>query len=83
MRPLTIAVSAELAHLKEFLTGRGHNVVPPHEDNLAKADAVILSGMEQNTLGIHDTTTRVPVLDARGKNPEELLSEVEHRVRFM
>lgn len=83
MRTLTIAVSDELSSVKNYFVEQGHTVVPVLPDRIKDVDAVVLSGMRQDVAGIQDVQIHVPVLEARGLAPEEIMVEVERRTKLM
>ena len=40
--------------------------------NLGNVDAIVVTGMDQNVMGIQTTSTKVPIIDASGMVPEEV-----------
>lgn len=83
LRTLTIAISDDLSNIKDYFTMQGHRVVPVLEDSVHDVDAVVLSGMKKDVVGIQDIRTGVPVLEARGLSPEEIMSEVKRRTNLI
>lgn len=83
MRTLRIAVSDELSSVKNYFVEKGHTVVPVRRDTMEDVDMVVLSGLKKDFAGIQDMQLDVPVLEARGLAPEELIAEVERRARLM
>jgi galactitol-specific phosphotransferase system IIB component len=47
---------------------------------LKKYDAIVASGQDSNFLGMQDTKTKTPVINANGKTAEEICSEVKDRL---
>lgn len=47
---------------------------------LNQYDAIVSSGQDSNFLGMHDTKTKTPVINATGKTAEEICSEVKDRL---
>lgn len=74
-----IAIEPQLATIRDYLQGAGY-----HMTNLGDADpqtvsAVVVRGSDDNILGRQDTLTRVPVIEAAGRTPEEVRQELERR----
>jgi galactitol-specific phosphotransferase system IIB component len=43
-------------------------------------DAIVASGQDSNFLGMQDTTTKTPVINAKGKTAEEIYNEIKNRI---
>lgn len=71
-----VAVNEELKGLKEALASQGYDVVGLEKGDVDKADAVVITGMEQNLMGMEDTKSRVPVINAAGKTDEEIVRRI-------
>ncbi len=41
---------------------------------------LIISGMQNNMLGVQDTAFAAPIIDATGLSAEEVYEELQHRV---
>lgn len=77
-----IAVQRGLTPVQEYLDERGYEVETIDFDAFTKAhseeyDAIVLTGMSKNFLGMEDTATDVPVIDATGMTPEEVCEQIE------
>ncbi|HHW91433.1 MAG TPA: YkuS family protein [Firmicutes bacterium] len=74
-----VAVEEQLTPVKEYLQARGYQVVElrPH----VEADAVVVSGQNENMLGGHTIATTGPVINAEGMTPEEVYRQLEGRPR--
>lgn len=48
--------------------------------DLKKYDAIVSSGQDSNFLGMQDTNTKTPVINATGKTAEEVYNEVKDRL---
>jgi len=81
MRNNLIAVDDKLENVRQFLTDRGYHVVPLDPD-ISSVAAVVVSGMDEDYLGVQSMSTVAPVIDARGKAPEEILSDIEERLQI-
>lgn len=77
-----IAVQKGLTPVQEYLTERGYEVETIDFDAFTKAqteeyDAIVITGMYTNFLGLETTATNVPVIDATGMTPEEIYEQIE------
>jgi len=72
-----IAVDEDLSGLKEALAGQGYSVVGLGEEDIKKAEAVVISGMDQNMMLMEDIKTKVPVISAEGKTQGEIIKDLE------
>jgi len=74
-----IAVEDGLTQIEDALRQEGYQVVNPDEDG-SDVDAAVISGMDENFMGITDTLTTGVVIDASGLNAYEVLTELERRL---
>lgn len=72
-----VAVEKNLSNIVEYLEAKGYEIVTIDEADLDSVDAIVVSGADINLLNIQDTLTEVPVINASGKNTEEILQELE------
>lgn len=77
-----IAVQKGLTPVKEYLTDHGYDVetfeVNDHLEAKANDyDAIIITGLNTNSLGINETTTNAPIIDATGMTPEEIHEQLQ------
>lgn len=70
-----VALEDTLSGMKDLLVDEGYDVKSMNE-GLKEADAVIVSGMEENVSGVHDRMTDAFVLNAEGRRPEEILDDL-------
>ena len=82
MRKGRIAVEMNLISLREYLDQQGYEVVQldPLSTSgveLHNCEAVVISGMDKNMLGMQDVHTGAPVIDATGKSPEQILNQLK------
>ncbi|HHY38940.1 MAG TPA: YkuS family protein [Clostridia bacterium] len=75
-----IAVEQGLDPFKKYLEERGLRVVDLQGDDLRRADAVIVSGMDKNFAASQAIETEAPVLVASGRTPEEVYREILRRL---
>jgi hypothetical protein len=73
-----VAVEAGLSPIKEYLSSQGYQVeeyrANTNADNLA---AIILSGQDDNMMGMQDIQHPCPVINAEGLTPEEVARRLE------
>ncbi|NLZ38407.1 MAG: YkuS family protein [Firmicutes bacterium] len=72
-----IAVEDGLTPVKEFLREKGYQVVSLQAGE--KADVAVISGGEENMMGIQNIVQDGPVIDARGMRPEEVWQAIESK----
>ncbi|MDP4093347.1 MAG: YkuS family protein [Bacillota bacterium] len=84
----TVAIEPALTPIKDYLTNKGYNVESISLSNGANTsagksgnfDAYIVTGMNTNLMGIHDTSTKAVVIDADGLTPEQVYKELQTRL---
>lgn len=69
-----IAVDETLSPVAEILERNGYNIIQQRDKN---ADAIIVDGIDDNMMGMEDIVDDVPVINADGKTPQEVLRELE------
>lgn len=67
-----VAVDDGLAPVKNYLSEQGCRTISIEAAKHQKVDAVILSGMDRNFLGMTDVAIDAPVVSAEGMSPEEI-----------
>lgn len=72
-----VAVSADLANVKQELKQAGYQVVELSGNNWQDASAVVVSGMDDNMMNIQTTLTKGQVIDASGKTPQEIINQLK------
>ncbi|GAW91799.1 YkuS family protein [Calderihabitans maritimus] len=77
-----VAVERTLSGVGEILQRRGYEVVsldPLSEPGaeLRNCQAIVVSGRDENVLGMQDIQTTSSVIDARGLDLEEIVERVE------
>lgn len=81
MKKYRIAVEEGLSNIGEMLREEGYDV-RELDDVGPQADAVIITGMGEDFAGYTDTLTGGVVIDASGRQPEEILYELEKHLRI-
>ena len=80
-----IAVERNLTPVKYFLTSKGYNVDSidinkEYTKGMEKYDAIVVTGMNSNFLGVEDTNTKAVVIEAKGLTSEQVFNELEKRL---
>lgn len=74
-----IAVEEGLSNsIKAALEKEGYNVVKPGTGG--KVDATIVTGMDDNVMGMQDIAGKSVVIEASGKTANEILSDLKNRL---
>jgi len=81
-----IAVEKDLTPVKDYLSHKGYRVdcIDFNQQDSAKLkgyDAIVVTGLNSNVLGIEDTSTKSVVINADGLTPEQVASELEQSKR--
>ncbi|MDI6707187.1 MAG: YkuS family protein [Bacillota bacterium] len=71
-----IGVEDTLGQVKQYLTEKGYEV-KSLRDNPKSYDAIVVSGQDEDFMGIQDTMTKVPVIDARGLTSEQVYDRLK------
>ncbi|WP_018131417.1 YkuS family protein [Effusibacillus pohliae] len=71
-----IAVEANLTPVQEYLSEQGYQVDTLDAANLNQAQnkytAIVISGADQNLMGIHNVAQGCPVINAHGLTPQQV-----------
>lgn len=74
-----IALEEGLSSLiKESLAREGYELVKPGAG--AKVDATIVTGIDNNVMGMQDVSGKQPVIDASGKTAEQIIRDLKARL---
>lgn len=79
----SIAVQKGLTPVKDYLIHAGYRVYEidtrqkNSKDFFREFDAVVLTGMDNDFMGIQTTSTRTPIIEASGMTPEEIKNAIE------
>lgn len=78
-----VAVEASLSHVKKYLQKQGYVVseLNPQHSNLNDYDAIVVSGLNSNFMGMQDTKTDAVIIQARGLSAEDIYQQIENRFR--
>lgn len=79
-----IAIEHSLTPVKELLADKGYSVESidfssEYTRQMDKYDAIVVTGMNDNFMGVKDPNTRAIVIDANGMTPEQVYHELQLR----
>lgn len=75
-----VAVEPNLTQVVNALKDAGYEVVEMEPGRSQRVDSIVVAGMSKDLMGISDTETRVPVINAEGLTAEEVLEQVRRRM---
>ncbi|SHJ52157.1 Uncharacterised protein family (UPF0180) [Geosporobacter subterraneus DSM 17957] len=77
-----VAVEKSLGNVRNYLKEKGFTVtdLDQAKNYLDGFDAVVVSGQDDNFMGIHDTSTKAPVINARGMDVEDVYKQIKNRL---
>ncbi|KKB33170.1 YkuS family protein [Bacillus thermotolerans] len=76
-----IAVEESLTNVTEALRERGFDVVEFQSvEDARNCAACVITGLDNNMMGIHDTVMDGPVIEASGLSADQVCQEVEQRL---
>jgi hypothetical protein len=83
---MKIAIEQDLTPVKYYLSKKGYDVECIDFNGQPKAklqnyDAIVVTGLNSNVLGIQDTKTSAVVINADGLTPEEVVKEIDSRIK--
>jgi galactitol-specific phosphotransferase system IIB component len=82
-----IGVERDLTNVINYLERQGYKVQEfesaqkNNKDFIDGFDAVVVSGMDENIMGIESTMAKTSIIDARGMRPEDIKQEIERRIK--
>ncbi|ASS77051.1 hypothetical protein CIG75_00310 [Tumebacillus algifaecis] len=78
-----VAVEANLSNVRDYLSQQGYDCceLDAQNQNGQGLDAIVISGADQNIMGIADATTKAPVINANGLRPEEIANRIQNSTR--
>ncbi|GIP36153.1 YkuS family protein [Paenibacillus sp. J2TS4] len=75
-----IAVENTLGDVKNALQNSGHEVMHLDENSVQNCDCCVISGLDQNVMGIAVPETQASVINAQGMTAEEVVNQVNQRI---
>lgn len=77
----TVAIEENLTNVNQALQSQGFNTIwLENEANLTGVGAIVVSGQNSNFLGMHDTNSKVPVINAAGLSADQVVDAVKSRM---
>jgi len=82
LAPKRVAVENTMGNVSQYLSEKGYEVVQldPHTQTgieLKNCDAIVLSGMDDNLMGMTTIQTESPVINAKGMSARQVIEELE------
>ncbi|AZB42640.1 YkuS family protein [Bacillus sp. FJAT-42376] len=75
-----IGVEQSLTNVEEALKSMGYDVVQIRsEEDAQNCDCCVVTGLDNNIMGISNTVTEGSVIEASGLSAEEICQQVQHR----
>lgn len=79
-----IGIEEGLSNVTNFLISEGYSVQtmkgPEDEDvSLKSLDAIIISGLDTDTIGYSDVRTKAQIINADGLTPQEVKNMIERQ----
>ncbi|WP_078554991.1 YkuS family protein [Bacillus alkalicellulosilyticus] len=76
-----IGVEQSLTDVQQELQQRGYDVIQLKQEQDAQGcDCCVITGQDQNVMGIQNTVTAGSVITAHGKTAEEICQSVEEKI---
>lgn len=76
-----VAVDDKLGNVRHVLQDEGFDVIGMSQ-GLEGVSAVVVSGMDDNLMGIRDRVSAASVINAEGMAPEQVVEEVRRVTRL-
>ncbi|SES39346.1 YkuS family protein [Salipaludibacillus aurantiacus] len=77
-----VGVEPSLTDVEQALQARGYEVVSlQNEEDAAGCDCCVVSGQQQNIMGIQETSTQASVISAQGLTADEVCQRVDQSVK--
>lgn len=77
-----IGVEGSMTDVKEALKAKGYDTVDLRQENDAKGcDCCVITGLDQNVMGMADTSIEGAVINASGLTAEQVCQEVDSRLK--
>lgn len=82
-----IGVQKELSTVRDYLKNNGYSVYEVDTTNITSSttlksfDALVVSGVNDNIMGIDDTVTKIPVINADGLTPSDVKDQLDRNLR--
>lgn len=76
-----VAIEANLSNVRQYLEGQGYQCDTLDANSAAGQGyaALVVSGADKNLMGIQDTVTKAPVINAEGLRPDEVAQRLQQQ----
>ncbi|MFZ5945018.1 MAG: YkuS family protein [Bacillota bacterium] len=75
--PMQVAVESGLENVSQALQNAGFNVVNLENSKMQNVQCIVVSGVDDNVLGIETAQTKAPVINAQGLTAQEVVKQVQ------
>ncbi|HEU4962878.1 MAG TPA: YkuS family protein [Bacilli bacterium] len=75
-----VAIEGNLSNVRQYLEGQGYQCETLDAQNAAAGQGclgVVISGADRNLMGMQDTVTQAPVINADGLRPDEVANRLQ------
>lgn len=81
-----IGIEKGLTPVRDFLASKGYSVSEidlgsKGADTLGSFDAIVVTGLNDNVMGIQTTSTKAPIIEAYGMKPEDIQMAIEREIK--
>ncbi|MBS4216051.1 YkuS family protein [Neobacillus rhizophilus] len=77
-----VGVEQSLTNVQDALRAKGYDVIElKQESDAQNCDCCVVTGLDSNVMGMADTVTKAPVIDANGMSADEVCQAVESRLQ--
>lgn len=77
-----IGVEQSLTDVEQALKEKGYEVITlENEEDARHCDCCVITGQDENVMGIQNVVTQGSVIEARGISANDVCREVEHRIQ--
>jgi hypothetical protein len=82
----TIGVEHNLTPVMEYLSEKGYKVESidlgnEYSRNIDRFDAVVVTGMNKDFLGVQDRISSIPVIEAKGLTAEQVYDRIANSIQ--
>jgi hypothetical protein len=75
-----VGVEQSLTNVSEALREKGYDVIDLRQESDAQGcDCCVITGIDSNVMGMQDTVTQGPVIEANGLSADEVCRQVDQR----
>ena len=80
---MKVAIQQNLSQIKDYLEDMGCQVSTLRDNNINfnAFDAIVVTGQDDDIMGIEDTLTNAIVIEASGLTPQEVYNQIQRMER--